>query len=158
MEDKVFVYLRLRRGETEISRTKIREVAGLGSLLAEFFREAIQTGIHLSPAGGPDATPVMEYVDANTERVLVRVGIDPARRVQVIEGCIPPSYQSRMLDPDAASYSVDRLREKATEDLPPEERNEIDQRLEGPQADLLAQIREAMDAEGNFRIQLPLGR
>jgi hypothetical protein len=63
-----------------------------------------------------------------------------------------------MLDPEAATYSVDRFAEKAADGLPEEERSAVHERLASGETDLLAQIRQALDAEGNFSIRLPLDR
>jgi hypothetical protein len=162
MDDKIFVYLQLRVGDRVVSRTKIREFAGLGSLMAEMLRKTAGTGIeiempHDESAQG-ESTPVLEYVDANTERILIGYRVDPVRRVQVIEGCIPPAYQHRMLNPDSASVSLDRFTECATEGLSEAQRSDLTDSLAGSQVNIIERIREVIDSEGNFLVHVPLRR
>ena len=77
--EKVFVYLRLRYGETVLSRSKIREFGALGPLLPQFLRKTVEDGVVLPEVAADDATrPVLDYVDANTERVLISFRLDPA--------------------------------------------------------------------------------
>ena len=155
MDDKVFVYLRLCLGETVLSRSKIREFGGLGSLLPQFLRQTAARGVEL-PASFEDAPPVLEYVDANTERVLISFSLDPVNNIQIIQGCIPPPYQQRMLDPHASSFSLTRFVAAAHEELTSAEKDDVIRRLAGSQINLLEAIRQTMDEEGNFLVQVPL--
>jgi hypothetical protein len=155
VDDKVFIYLRLRLGETVLSRSKIREFGGLGSLLPQFLRQTVAKGVEL-PATFEGERPVLDYVDANTERVLISFHLDPTNRVQIVEGCIPPAYQGRMLDPEATSFSLRRFVVTAHEELTTADQDEITKRLAGSQIDLLEQIRQTMDDEGNFVVEVPL--
>lgn len=156
MDDKVFIYLRLRLGDTALSRSKIREFGGLGSLLPQFLRQTVAQGVELPSNFNDDQRPVLDYVDANTERVLISFHLDPVNRVQIVEGCIPPAYQERMLDPEATSFSLRRFVATAHEELSTAEQDEVTRRLAGSQIDLLEQIRQTMDDEGNFVVEVPL--
>ncbi len=160
MDDKVFVYLQLRVGDRVISRTKIREFAGLGSLMAEMLRETAGRGLELphDESARGESMPVMEYVDANTERILICFRADPARRVQVIEGCIPPAYHHRMLNPDSASLSLDQFTERATEGLSEAQRSDLTDSLARSQVNMIERIREVIDSEGNFLVHVPMRR
>ncbi|MGE0707322.1 MAG: hypothetical protein AB7N76_04770 [Planctomycetota bacterium] len=159
MDEKVFIYLRLTMGDTVLARSKIREFAGLGSLLAQFLHRTLRDGVELPPEleaeGG--SVPALDYVDANTGDVLIRFRVDPVERVQVVEGRIPPPYQGRMLDPDATAISLSRFQEVAAEEgMNEEQRRVLSDRLAKSQIGVLTQIRETIDEEGRFRVQVPL--
>lgn len=157
MDDRVFIYVRLRLGEHVLARTKIRELAGLGSLLADFLRSTMSEGVDLSKVDAPpDEGPVMEYVDAGTEAVLIAFRVDLARREQVVAGQIPAAYRRRMLDPQVSSFSSDRFVERAAPGLTPEKKEELAHWLVRGRFDLLGRIRDAMDADGRFEVHLPL--
>jgi hypothetical protein len=155
VDDKVFVYLQLRVGETVASRSKIREFAALGPLLPGFLQQAVVDGTRVAAASAEPGAPALEYVDANTDEVLIRFQLDGDRGQQVVEGCIPPAYQARMLDPEVSALSVARFTRAAEESLSPEEQAEVQERLQ-EQPDLLEAIRLAMDPAGRFRLELPL--
>lgn len=158
MDDKVFIYLRLRIGDRILSRSKIREFAGLGSLLADFLRSTMSGGIEIPDELDPvDRVPVLDYVDANTENVLISFRVDPVQKVQIVEGRIPPAYQDRMLDPEATTFSLGRFTDRAAEGLSEERRRELSERLARSQLDLLGRIKSTMDEEGNFLVQVRLG-
>lgn len=158
MTEKVFIFLRLRLGEALLARSKIREFAGLGSLLAEFLKGTLTRGVELPASYDPSLgeVPVLEYVDANTDEVLIGFRVDPRQNQQIIAGRIPPSYQPRMLDPDQTTTSINRFAERAGEDLPPERRLELSSRLVRSQIHLLERIRNVIDDEGNFEVRVPL--
>lgn len=154
MDERVFLYLRLRVGATVLSRSKICEFAALGRHMARFLNETLSSGIELPP-GTEDAPPVLEYVDANTERVLIAFRTDLDSRVQVIEGCIPPAKQTRLLDPDQTSFAMGTFVEEAKDGLPLEQRSQLDERFAHSYHDVLARIRESMDDEGHFEVRIP---
>lgn len=161
MDDKVFIYLRLRVGDHVLTRSKIRELAGLGSLLAQFLRKTLEQEVELPAevaAANDQVVPTLDYVDANTEQNLISIRVDPEQREQVIEGCIPPGYQERMLDPESTAFSLTRFVDGAASDMPPERREELTRRLSRSQTNLLDRIRETIDAEGRFEVRVPLDR
>lgn len=158
--DRVFIFVRLRLGERVLARTKIREFGGLGTLLADFLRTLNGgDGLDLSDVElTPGAAPVMEYVDANSGDSLIAFRVDPGQGERVVvAGRIPCAYRRRMLDPKASSFSSDRFVERAAPDLSQERKDELARRLVESRFDLLARIREALDADGNFEVQLPIG-
>ena len=158
MDDKVFIYLRLRLDEAVLARSKIREFAGLGSLLAQFLRQTVEDGVEL-PEGAPaQGVQVLDYVDANTDRNLISFRVDPVAQVQVIEGCIPPLYQPRMLDPDASAFSWHRFVDRAAPELTEERKEALSQHLSRSQNDLIERIRATIDDEGRFEVRVPLDR
>ena len=166
--DKVFVYLRLMLGETELTRSKIREIAGLGTLLAQFLHRTLAEGVDPPPEADPadPQVPALDYVDANTEEVLIRCRVDPDEQVQVMEGRIPPSYQERMLSPDATVVSRRFSEAEGEEDSRDSkgdrdsrgdrERRALAVRLAESQIEHLGRIRESLDEEGRFRLAVPL--
>ena len=156
MDEKIFLYLRLRIGDAVLGKSKIREFAALGRLLADFLRATLQGGLKL-PEGVAPGVPVLDYVDANTEQVLIGFQVDPQERTQVVAGCIPPSHQRRMLDPERTSFPISQFTSRAGQDLPPEERAKLEERVTRSRLDLLNRIREALDEEGRFEIRVPLG-
>lgn len=154
MDEKVFLYLRLVLGDEVIAKSKIRELAGLGSLLAQFLHSTLQGGVEL-PEGGLERAPALEYVDANSGEILIRFRADPGAHVQVIEGRIPPSYQARMLDPTTTQISLQGFSQTVGEDLPDQQRRELSERLARAQIDVLERIRAALDDEGRFEVRVP---
>lgn len=157
MDEKVFIYLRLRTGERLVARSKIREFGGLGSLLVQFLRQTLAQVPEDSLDPERDGVPVLDYVDANSDRPLISFHVDPIQRVQIIRGCIPPAYQGRMLDPHSTTFSVQHFVASTLEDAPASERHELSERLARSQLNLLERIRQTMDADGNFDLQVPLG-
>lgn len=159
VDERVFIYVRLRLGERVLARTKIREFGGLGTLLADFLRVlSADDGLDLDGVEQrPGVLPVMEYADAGNDATLIAFRLDAERQEQVIDGVIPPRYRRRMLDPRASSFSSEGFVERAAPDLPPERKEELARFLGETRLDLLTRIREAMDAEGRFEVHLPLG-
>jgi hypothetical protein len=155
-EERVFIFIRLRIGERVLARTKIRELGGLGTLLADFLRTSVADGIDIRPGElPPGAAPVMEYVDANTDRALIAFRVDTERQEQVIEGQIPAAYRRRMLDPEVSSFSSDRFVERAAPGLPSEQKERLAEFVRS-RVDLLGRIKEAMDGDGRFEVHVPL--
>lgn len=154
VNEKVFIYLRLVLGSETIAQSKIRELAGLGSLLAQFLHRTLEQGVEL-PESAADQVPALDYVDANTEEVLIRFRADPIRQVQVIEGRIPPPYQARMLDPSTSQVSLQSFAQRVAEDAPDQKRRELSERLARAQISVLDRIRDAMDDEGRFEVRVP---
>lgn len=157
MDEKVFIYLRLRLGDRALSRSKIREFAGLGSLLVQFLRRTLSDGLDLPEEEPWDGVPVLDYVDGNTDEVLISFHVDPTHKVQVIEGCIPPRYQHRMLDPNATAFSLSNLEQWGAEALSEERRAKLSEQLARSQTNLLERIRDQIDPEGHFVVRVPLG-
>lgn len=155
MDEKVFIYLRLVLGDEVIAKSKIRELAGLGSLLAQFMHATLQGGVELPPDAGLERRPALDYVDANSGEILIRFRADPGAQVQVIEGRIPPSYQARMLDPSTTQISLQGFSQTVGEDLPDQARRELSERLARAQIDVLERIRGALDDEGRFEVRVP---
>lgn len=144
--ERLFLYLRLRRGDELVARSKIREFAGLGALMADFLRSTPL------PPEGP--LPVLEYVEAGNEEVLLSFAADPDGNGLRVRGRIPPEHRQRMLDPAAASCSVFSFVDRAAPELTEEERERMAERI-GAGPDLLARIRAALDDEGRFELLLP---
>jgi hypothetical protein len=158
VDNSVFIYLRLTIGETLLARSKIREFAGLGSLLAQFLHRTLRDGVDLPPELEERSdVPALDYVDANTGETLIRFCVDPVQHVQVVEGRIPPTYQSRMLDPDTTAISLAGFQAAAAaEGMEEEQQRALSARLARSQIGVLEQIRETIDEEGRFRVQVPL--
>jgi hypothetical protein len=156
-DERVFIYVRLRLGPTVLARTKIREFGGLGTLLADFLR-SIAAGVDLDgvPPPEPGVVPVMEYVDAGSDRALMSFRVDPKKQAQIVEGMIPAPYRRRMLDPKASSFSSSSFVERAAPDMTPERKEALAKFLVDSRFDLLAKIRESMDEAGRFEVELPL--
>ena len=150
--DRVFVYVRLVAGHDVFHRSKIREFAGMGGLLADLLRGVAQAERPLPP----DEVPALEYVDANSEQVLIRFQIDPARNLHRISGTIPPSPQPRMLDPQAGRVPTRRFVERAAPELSPERRDAVARDLASQRHDVLDKIREAIQPDGTFEVLMPL--
>jgi hypothetical protein len=157
VDERVFIYLRLSAADRVLARSKIREFGAVGASMAQILNELLRSqdersGLGEIVAGGP---PVLEYVDANSGQVLIRFSVDMASEVQIVEGCIPPSHQPRMLDPEASAFSTARFLDQAAAGLPEDQREAIADRLAGPAVDLLERIRETLDAKGNFLVRIP---
>jgi hypothetical protein len=154
-DDRIFIYLRLQAGEQVLKRSKIREFAGLGTLLADFRRELVGSGDPL-PGLRAGVLPALEYVDADSDEVLISFQVDPGAGEQVISGRIPAAYRPRMLDPQHATFSTDRFVARAAPELDEAQRQDYARRLARSGQDVMTRIREAIDAEGHFELHLPL--
>lgn len=155
-DDGIFIYLRLQSGDQELKRSKIREFAGLGSLLADFRRELVGSGEAL-PGLRAGALPALQYVDADSDEVLISFQVDPAAGEQRIHGRIPAAYRARMLDPDQAAFSTDRFVARAAPELSEPEQAAYAQRLARAGTDVMDRIRAVIDTDGRFELSLPLG-
>ena len=154
METRIFIYIRLCRGEEILARTKIREYGALGSLLADFLRQVRDNDLELPP--GPP--PALQYVDANTGETLISFRVDVQRAEQVIQGRIPAAYRARMLDPQESSCSTGDLIERGAPDLPEREKRALAELLASPRSNVLKLIRGAIDADGLFEVRVPIGQ
>lgn len=147
--ERVFVYVRMVAGGEEVLRSKVRELAGLGSALADMIAEGVRGAVQLQPG-----TPLqIEYVDAEREVPLIAMAFDPERGEQVIKGHFPEAQRERLL---GAQVDVSRVEERAGRQLDAIEREALSDALAQPTPDLLGLIREHIDADGRFEIRMPL--
>lgn len=147
---RIFLYLRLTSSGREIARTKIRELAGLASAMAEL------TGQFLAKNDDVPRTDLrLEYVEASSGDVLITLSTDLVRREQLIEGRIPARYRERMID-NPPRVDIDRYEERAGRHLDPVRRSELHDNLRHPSCDVLELIREAIRDDGTFSIRVPL--
>ena len=149
-DDKIFVYLRLRDDKETLLRSRIREFTAIGKLLADFMREVWKRfGLQVLKAGN------LEYVDANTDIVLVSFKKDPIRQQIIISGLIPHEYRERMLDDDNARIKtpIPEFVEKIAPDFDPLQKAIMEQRLLQP-TNVLGLIRQNIADNGEFYIIL----
>lgn len=148
-EDRVFLYLRMVADGQAIARTKVRELAGLPGALADLAGSMLRGEVDV-PAG---ALPRIEYVDNDTEQVLIAMYVDEGD--QVIEGQIPARARKRMLD-EETRIDVDRFEERAARGLDHAQRAQLDQSLSRQRHDIRTLIREHIRDDGSFYIRVPL--
>lgn len=149
---RIFIYLRLRRGQDLIAKTKIREFRGLGSLLADMTQKVMAGDIEATKL---DEDPVFEYVDANSEQPLLvmRTRGDDLH----VSGTIPSEYQARMLNPEEGSMRVSQFVERASSTLDFEDQQTLRQIAGQRQRSLLQMIRNELKEDGHFEFLVPKG-
>jgi hypothetical protein len=157
VNERIFVYLRVRADEQVLAKSKVRELRALGNLLADFLVEGSLGAMDHPPP--PGASVAVEYVDAATDQPLVRFHADPETREFVVSGLIPAVYRDRMLGRGPAGVSVDRgqFERRAQGRLGDEGARELADRVfEKREVDLLGLIAKAIDAEGRFSVRVPM--
>lgn len=150
-DDKIFIYLRLRDDKETLLKSRIREFAALGKLLADFMRDILERfGLQILKVGS------LEYVDANTDLVLISFKKDVVRQQIVISGIIPHNYQNRMLNEEEVriKLSIDAFVEKISPNLDPLHKAIIHQRIQRPTNNVLALIKHNINHNGEFYIVL----
>jgi hypothetical protein len=149
-DEKIFIYLRLRDDKETLLRSRIREFAAIGKLLAEFMREVWNRfGLQMLKIGN------LEYIDANTDIVLASFKKDPIRQQVIISGIIPKDYQTRMLDEENTriKFPITEFVEKISPDLDPLHKAIIEQRLQRS-TNILSLIKQSINENGEFYIVL----
>ncbi len=147
---RIFIYLRVTSTDGELARSKVRELAGLGTAMADLAGEL------LSREDVPSRDNLrFEYVEAETHQPLISMFTDVACAEQVVAGRIPPVYQQRMLE-DPPRIDARRFEERAGRQLDPARRYELAESLRGPQLNVLGLIRDNIDEDGVFEIRLPI--
>jgi len=152
-QPRIFIYLRLRDGERELVRTKIREYRALGTLLADL------TGKFLGGEVKQPESPqdlIFEYMDANSDVALVQ--LCSGDKALLISGVIPEDYRPRMLAENSSEggIAIDHFIDRAGADLKDPEREELAGLLAQPSVPLMTMIRMAIQPDGSFQIRLPV--
>lgn len=102
LDNQIFIYLRLRDEKHTLLKSRIREFAALSKLTVDFLKEIWhRLGYDTLKACA------LEYMDANTDMILVSIKQDLVRRQLIIAGLIPQAYQERMLSTWDASVRFD---------------------------------------------------
>jgi hypothetical protein len=149
VEPRIFIYLRLSCEGEVLVKSKIREFRALGSLLADMMGLVVKKGIHgrekLSAA-------VFEYVDANTDKVLLRLRSDNSGLV--VSGHIPRDYQKRMLSPENHhAIGMENFIQRAGRELDEIEKQKLSHMATQQHHSLLEMIRKNIDGDDfEFRI------
>ena len=152
-DDKIFIYLRLRDDKKTLLKSRIREFAAIGKLLGDFIKEVSQKfGFRILNAGN------LEYVDANSDLVLIAYKRDVVLQRIIINGFIPAHYQERMLDEHATKvkFSGVEFIDSITFGLDPLQKSVLKQHIQHPPVNILALIKENIDKNGEFYIILNL--
>jgi hypothetical protein len=150
-DKKIFIYLRLRDEKEIVCKSKIREFAGLSKLMMEFTRDVIERfGLEILRAG------VMEYVDANTELILLSFKQDMIQQKIILSGLIPKEYQSRMLNLEEVSVRISKqeIANKISENLDPTLKAIIFQRIQYLNFNILYLIKNNINENGEFYVLL----
>lgn len=91
-DNRIFIYLRLRDEKRTLLKSRIREFAALSKLTVEFLKEIWhRLGYDTLKACA------LEYMDANSDMILISIRQDLVRRQLIISGLIPSVFQERML-------------------------------------------------------------
>lgn len=152
-DNKIFIYLRLRDDKETLVKSKIREFAGLGKLQAEFIKQILENyGPQILKLGS------LEYMDSNTDMVLVSFKKDVIRQKIIVSGLIPKEYQSRMLDQEEAriKFPLHEFLEKITPSLDPVSQAIVHQRMQKPPYNIFRIIKENINENGEFYIILDI--
>ena len=150
-DDKIFIYLQLQDEKETLLKSRIREFAALGKLLADFIRECWEVFEQPLLKIGR-----LEYVDANTDMVLISFRYDIIRCRLIISGLIPPKYQKRMLDPDEArlKLSNNEFIQRIASNLTPMQKAALQQHIQYPPYNVLSLIKANIDENGEYYITL----
>lgn len=149
-DNKIFIYLRLRDDKETLLKSKIREFAGIGKLLADFMKDILERfGLQILKVGS------LEYVDSNTDIVLVSFKKDVIRQKIIISGLIPKEYRARMLNEEEVSikFPLPEFVERISPKLDPLSRAIIHQRIQKPY-NIFSVIKENINENGEFYIML----
>ena len=150
-DNKIFIYLRLRDDKRTLLKSRIREFAAIGKLLADFIKEIWeQFGLQILKVGS------LEYVDANSDMVLICFRHDAVRQQTVISGVIPKEYQRRMLDSQQTkiSLSQNELIGRMTSELDALQKAAVAQRFRLAPKNILSLIQQNINENGEFYIAL----
>lgn len=147
---RIFLYLRVTSDGQELARSKIRELAGLPTAMAELTGELLGRTRDV-----PRHELRLQYVEAGTGEALITLHTDLDLQEQIIQGRIPPRYQERMLD-RPPQVDIDRFEERAGRELDETTRWQLKETLRGPSLDVLALIRSSIREDGSFHIRVPL--
>lgn len=150
-DEKIFIYLRLRDDKKIMLRSRIRELAAMGKLLSDFMKEIWERyGLEILRAGS------LEYVDANSDLVLISYREDIIRQSIIISGVIPKEYQKRMLDENEAKvkFSIEEFVERTTSNLERSQKETVKRRMSNPSVNILRLIKHHIDLNGEFYFTL----
>ena len=158
-DNKIFIYLRLRDDKRTLLKSRIREFAAIGKLLADFVKEIWeQFGLKILKIG------CLEYVDANSDMVLICFRHDAVRQQTIISGVIPKKYQQRMLDEQQTkiNLSVKELVDRMASQLDALQKAAVAQRLNLAPKNILSLIQHNINENGRIlycvRCKTAIGR
>ena len=101
---KIFIYLRFGDSKKTFLKSQIREFAALRKLLPVFIQSIWEKfGYQFLNFGN------LEYIDSNTEIVLISFSKDFIKQQFIISGIIPEEYQSKMLDENFINTNMSML-------------------------------------------------
>ncbi len=152
-DEKIFIYLRLQDEQDTLLKSRIREFTALGKLLAEFIRDCWETfGQSLLKTGK------LEYVDSNTDIVLMSFRYDIIRCKLIISGLIPQKYHSRMLDEEETQlkFSSQDFINLVSSNLTPAQKAELQKQIQQLPYNVLSLIKENIKENGEYYITLDL--
>ncbi|MBI4612218.1 MAG: hypothetical protein HY720_01275 [Planctomycetes bacterium] len=149
-EERVFVYIRLTAAGREFARSKVRELAGLPSALADMMGTLFRERDSLPREGTR-----FEFVEADSEKILISLSADSGRREYVIAGRIPNHCRKRVLD-DPPHVNLELFETRAARELDESSKGDLHELLRHPRLDILALIRSHIREDGSFEIRLPI--
>lgn len=149
-EERVFVYVRLTAGGREFARSKVRELAGLPGALADMMGTLFRERGSLPREGTR-----FEFIEADSEKILISLSTDAGRKEYVIAGRIPDRCRKRVLE-EPPEVNLAHFEERAARELDDSSRDDLHELLRHPRLDILALIRSHIREDGSFEIRLPI--
>lgn len=149
-DNKIFIYVRLRDDKEVLYKSRIREFAAIGKILADFMKEVLaRFGMQSLKSAH------LEYVDANTDMVLISFRRDVIRQQYIVSGLIPTEYRSRMLSEEETKLKMPATEfvDKIATDLDPLQKPLLYEKLQHS-VDILKLIRQNIHANGEFYLIL----
>ena len=150
-DKKIFVYLRLRDDTKLLIKSRIREFAAIGKLLADFMKEIWEKfGFQMLKFGN------LEYVDANSDLTLISFRHDIIRQKIIICGLIPTEYRQRMLNSEETNLNIplDDFIDNIAFNLNSLHKEVIRQKIQNPPINVLGCIKNNIDNNGEFYFTL----
>ncbi len=151
VDNKIFIYLRLRDDKKILGKTRIREFAGITKLLADFIQEIWEKfGLETLKIA------TLEYMDANSDMVLISFRHDIVKQQMIIAGLIPKEYQSRMLNEEEVKLKVplEEFLQKNIDGVTSKHSAVLKKRMEQSIPNILSLIKKNINENGEFYIAL----
>jgi len=150
-DNKIFIYLRLRDDKKILGKSRIREFTGITKLLGDFIQEIWEKfGLETLKMA------TLEYMDANSDMVLISFRQDIVKQQMIISGLIPKEYQTRMLNEEEVKLKVplEEFFQKNISGMAPKYSAILKKRLETSMPNILSLIKKNINETGEFYIAL----
>ncbi len=153
-ENQIFLYLRLRDEKRTLVKSRIREFLAISKTTVQFLKEVWKKY-------GYDTLKncYLEYVEANSELILLSIRKDLVKSQWILSGLIPKEYQKRMLNEEFAriKFTVRDFLSQVSSIIGPDRDFFIRQRIIQPNlGTMISLIRENIQESGEFYIEIDM--